>query len=101
MVHQEEVQIKVKAIFAALEKAGVSMTDFARLTGVSRASLYNWRSGANVTDMIRLRDAYAFALRLSKAVEMKKLPLVGMYQLTERIKVLKQIIADANKEMGR
>lgn len=92
---------KIANIFMTLEKSGVSMTDFSRLTGVSRASLYNWRSGANVTDKIRLRDAYAFALRLSKAVDMKKLPLVGMYRLTERIKVLKQIIADANKEMGK
>jgi hypothetical protein len=92
---------KVVAIFAILELSKVSMTDFSRLSGISRASLYNWKAGANVTDMLRLRDAYAFALRLNKAVEMKKLPLVGLYKLTERVQVLKRIIGEANKEMGR
>lgn len=94
-----ETKTKVDYIFAALNASGVSMADFARLTKVSRASLYNWRNGNNVTDKLRLRDAYAFATRLAKAVELKKLPLIGMYRMSERQGVLLRIIAEANKEL--
>lgn len=94
-------EAKVHAIFAALDRAGISITDFHRLTSISRTSLHSWRRGGTVTDMIRLRDAYAFAQRIDKAVELKKLPLVGTYRISERLRVLRGIIAEANKEMGR
>jgi predicted transcriptional regulator len=90
---------KVSFIIKTLEESEVSITDFARLTNISRTSLYAWKKGQNVADKLRLSVAFNYALRLAKAVENKRLPLVGMYSVAERIKTLKVIIAEMNGEM--
>lgn len=90
---------KVSFIIKTLEESEVSITDFSRLTNISRTSLYVWKKGQNGADKLRLSVAFNYALRLAKAVENKRLPLVGMYSVAERLKTLRGIIATANEEM--
>jgi len=92
-------EAKVSFIIKTLEESEVSITDFSRLTNISRTSLYAWKKGQNVADKLRLSVAYNYALRLAKAIENKRLPLIGMYSVAERTKTLRAIIAEANKEM--
>lgn len=91
--------IKAAFIFKALEDSEVSITDFSRLTNISRTSLYAWKRGNNVADNLRLGIAVSYAARLGKAVEIGRLPLIGTYPISERIQVLKSIIAEVNKVM--
>jgi len=88
---------KVDFIFKALDCSGVTITDFSRLTRVSRESLYRWKDGANIADTLRLDIAYTTALRMEKACREGRLPLTEKLKTPQRIKVLRGIIA----EMGR
>lgn len=90
---------KITFIFEALEEAGVSMTDLSRLTNISRTSLYAWKRGQVVSDKLRLNLAFNTAVRLSKAVEAKRLPLAGKLAPGERLRVLREIITATNREM--
>jgi hypothetical protein len=85
---------KVAYIFSALEKAEVSFTDFTRLTRISRESLYRWRGGAPVKDMLRLDLAYTYALRLEKACRAGKLPLANRLKAVQRLATLRKIITE-------
>jgi transcriptional regulator with XRE-family HTH domain len=92
-------ETKVAFILKALEASGVSMTDFARLTGVSRTSLYAWKRGGHVADRLRLTVAFNTAVRLDRAAEQKMLPLEDMYSVAERLAELRRIVAAVNQGM--
>lgn len=85
---------KVSYIFTTIEKAGVSFTDFARITKISRETLYRWKGGGTVKDMLRLDLAYTYALRLEKACRAGRLPLVNKLKAEQRLKMLRTIIAE-------
>jgi hypothetical protein len=87
-------ETKVNFIFEALDKAGVSMTDFTRLTRISRESLYRWKGGAPVKDMLRLDLAYTYAKRLETACRSERLPLTSRLKAPQRLIVLRKIIAE-------
>jgi len=95
---QEKVAEQVKYIFDVFKKAGISMVDAAELTSVSRESLYRWRSGNNITDKFRLNFVYANAVRLGKAVQLKKLPLKNKLKKDQRILVLRGIIKEMSSK---
>jgi transcriptional regulator with XRE-family HTH domain len=99
MTAAETTDSKVKFILDTLDAAGVSMTDFAKLTAISRTTLYAWRRGANVADKLRLQVAFNYAIRLDRAVEGSRLPLIDKLSPPQRLKVLRQIIAETNREM--
>jgi hypothetical protein len=80
-----------------LDSSGVTITDFSRLTRISRETLYRWKDGANITDNLRLDLAYNTALRLEKACREGKLPLFEKLKAPARIKLLRSIVS----EMGR
>ncbi len=83
----------IKYIFESVEKSGVSMVDFSRITGISRETLYRWRNGSPVSDKLRLNLAYTIAVRLEKACRAKKLPLKDKLKIDQRIHTLKRIVA--------
>lgn len=85
---------KVNFIFATLEKAGVRVTDLARLARVSRESLYRWKRGAAVSDMLRLDLAYTTTLRLKTALDRGKLPLHDV-KPKERTAMLRRLIMES------
>ncbi len=84
---------KAKYIFEAIEKAEVSFTDFSRLTKISRETLYRWRNGSPISDMLRLDLAYTVATRFEKACRSGKLPLTSRLKKEQRIQVLRKIVA--------
>jgi hypothetical protein len=90
---------KVTFIFESLEEAAVSMTDFSRLTNISRTSLYAWKRGNTVSDHLRLNLAFNTALRISKAVEANRLPLTEKLSSSERLRALRAVITTTNREM--
>ncbi len=84
----------VEYIFEVLEKSGMYLTDFSRITGISRVALYRWRKGNPIADKLRLNLAYQAAYRLEKACRLGLLPLHNKYKKVERIKLLRKIVAD-------
>ena len=82
-------------MFDILEKAQVSVADFSRLTSCSRVTLYRWRNGGMsvIRDQLRLRIATDVATRLQKLTLDKRLPLKEPYAWTERLAVLKKLLA--------
>lgn len=91
---KDKLKERVKFIFDTIEKAGVSMTDFARIVGdgASRETLYRWKSGANIADGFRLNFVYSVAVRLSKAVHLGRLPLKDKLKAVQRLAVLREIV---------
>ena len=83
---------KVKYIFDAIKKAGVSITDLSRLTSVSRESLYRWKNGNPVADRLRLDIVYRTALRFESACREGKLPFPDRLKKVQRLKALRTII---------
>ena len=69
------------------------MAAFAKLTGISRESLYRWKAGNPVTDQLRLRLATSYATKLGEATQAGKLPLKKVSP-KERIGMLRAIIAE-------
>jgi len=94
MATPAKINAKVEYILEALDKSHVSMTDFSKLTRVSRMSLYKWKAGSKISDMLRLDLAYTVATRLEKACRLGKLPLVDRYKPEPRRKLLRKIIAE-------
>ncbi|MFA5429497.1 MAG: hypothetical protein WC279_14935 [Sulfurimonas sp.] len=85
---------KVAFIFTTLDKARVRMIDFARVTRITRETLYRWKGGGNITDELRRDIAYSYALRLDKAVAAGKLPFANKLKKDERVVALRKIIAE-------
>lgn len=85
---------KVTYIFDALDRAGVSITDFSRITSISRESLHRWKTGSAIKDKLRLNLAYSTATRLETACREGILPLHDKLKTMQRVKVLRKIIAD-------
>jgi hypothetical protein len=85
------VKEAVDFIFATLDESGVNVTDFHRLTGVSRVTLYNWKNTREASDMFRLGYAHQVAEKLHKAVEDKKLPFADRLQKGHRISELEKL----------
>lgn len=85
---------KTDYIFKCAEIAKISMTDLARITGVSRETLYRWKKGRPINDHLRLNIVYQYALRMEKACRIGELPLSNKYKKEQRLKVLRKIVAD-------
>lgn len=85
---------KIEFIFKAAEASQVTMTDLARLTGISRETLYRWRQGRAISDVLRLNIAYQYALRLEKACRSGKLPIKDKLKKDQRLKVLRKVVAE-------
>lgn len=85
---------RIEYIFRSLEPSGVSLTDFSRLTSVSRETLYRWRDGGNASDKLRINVALTMASRLEKACRAGRLPLKERMNAAERMKVLRKIVAE-------
>ncbi len=79
-------------IFDTLHAAGITISDFATMTGISRQTLHHWKSGGAINDTIRLNLSFNTAKRIQQAVDAKKLPLVNKMPAKERVVVLRQII---------
>lgn len=79
-------------IFDALKKAGITISDFATITSISRQTLHHWKAGGTINDSIRLSIAYNTALRVVSAVNGGRLPLADKMPAKERVVVLKKII---------
>lgn len=84
---------KVTYIFEALDKSGITITDFARLTSISRKSLYAWKKGSSISDRLRLDFAYSYALRIEKACRLGELPLQDKLRKEQRVQTLRKIIS--------
>lgn len=86
-------------IFNALAASGVSISDFARLTTISRVTLHRWKRDGecHIRDQRALKIALTYADRLQKAANAGKLPLVNKHLTTQRLKVLQTIIAEMNR----
>ncbi len=91
-------ETKVKYIFNAIAIASITMTDFARITRISRETLYRWRSGGAITDMLRLDFAYGNARRIEAACRSGKLPLTDKLKKEARVDRLRKIIAASNPD---
>jgi hypothetical protein len=85
---------KLDYIFNAVDISEVSLTDFCRLTGISRETLYRWKNGGNVTDKLRLDLAYTVATRMEKACRLGNLPLTDRLKKEQRLVVLRKIIRE-------
>lgn len=84
---------KITYIFEAIEKAEVSLVDFARLTQISRNSLYRWKRTGEAHDKIRVNIAYVAAQRLEKACREGHLPLPDKLKRDQRFDVVRKIVA--------
>ena len=87
---------RVVFIFSVLDKSGVRITDFARLTRITRATLHRWRTGGNITDNLRRDLAYTYALRLDQATTAGKLPFTNKLKKHERVTALRKIISNTS-----
>ena len=85
---------KVAYIFKAIENTKMSFTDFSRITKISRETLYRWKKGAPITDMLRLNIAYVTASNMEKARSAGRLPLKSKFKAPQRVIVLIEILAD-------
>ena len=83
----------IEYIFEAIDKSGVSLTDFSRLTNISRETLYRWKKGAAATDKLRVNLAYTVAVRFEKACRLEKLPLTDRLKAPQRLQALRRIIS--------
>lgn len=90
---------KIDFVMRALQASGVNITDFSKLTQISRTTLHKWKRGQHASDQLRLNVAFNYAIRLDKAVESKKLPLQGTWAADERLEALRNVIAKTNREM--
>lgn len=88
-------QEKIDYIFAAIDRAEISISDIQRVTRISRTALHHWKNGGNVTDLIRLGIMLKVAQNLNIACNDKRLPLQNTLKVAERIPVLRKIIANA------
>ena len=84
---------KVKYIFECVGKAEVNLIDFARLTQISRNSLYRWKREGNATDNIRVQLADSAAQRLEMACRNGLLPLTDRLKAEKRFDVIRKIVA--------
>ena len=73
-----------------LEKTGLSVTEFARIANISRATAYNWWRGSPPGTILGKQAVQAATRRIEQAVADHKLPLVGV-PVKERKAVLKNI----------
>lgn len=85
---------KVEFIFKVLKEAEVSITDFSRVTEISRETLYRWKNGGNITDMLRLKTAYNRAVYIERGRLSEKLPLPSRMKQKERITLLLKIMQE-------
>ena len=81
-----------KYIFDTLARADVTISDFAKLTSISRQTLHHWKAGGSINDLIRLNLAFNTAKRLATATEGGRLPLNEKLPSAERVVILKRII---------
>jgi hypothetical protein len=81
-------------IFHILDTAGVSISDFARLTGCSRQMLTRIKktNDAEHRDRIRYHILTTEALKIDQALKHRRLPLKDKHFTSERLKVLRHII---------
>ena len=86
---------KVAYIFEAIEKSGVSLVHFARLTQISRNSLYRWKRTGEAHDVIRVQIAYTAAQRLEIACRAGKLPIAEGIVKDERFNAIRKIVASS------
>lgn len=89
---------KVEYIFKAREVAEVTYTDFAKLTRISRETLYRWRNGAPAKDELRLGIALTYAVRFEKACRAGLLPLKDKLNADMRLKTYRKIVAEMAKK---
>ena len=55
---------KLEFVFDTLERTKTPIMTFAKITGISRATIHAWKRGDVVGDMIRLELAYQEAAKL-------------------------------------
>lgn len=84
---------KVAYIFEALEKSGVRLCDFHRLTQISLNSLHRWRNEGEASDKIRVQIAYVTAQHLESACRAGHLPLVDKLKPAQRFAAVRKIVA--------
>lgn len=89
---------KINFVFETLKKSGVSMSDFSKLTNISRTTLYSWRAGEG-PDLLRLQLAFNIAVRLDRAVLSQRLPFAESLKAGQRLAALRQVINQVNQEM--
>ena len=90
----EQIKVKVGFIFKVIEEVDMPIVDLSKLTRVSRPALHRWKKGQPIADMLRLDMVYTLCLRLDKARQEGVLPLKDKYKQKERLKVLRNIIAN-------
>ena len=64
MINSVEVTEQVRTIFDTLDETGTSITEFSRLTTISRATLQHWKRGGYINDRLRLKIAVREAGKL-------------------------------------
>lgn len=70
-------ELRQKFIFSAIAAAEVTLVDFSKLSGITRATLHNWKreDGGTTADALHLRVAYGLASRLDRATKAGLLPI--------------------------
>ena len=79
-------------IFPTLARAGISISCFAKLTGISRQTLQSWKAGKPVSDELRWKIAYNTAIRAKRAVDAGLLPLPQEPSAAEKVVIVKRIL---------
>jgi transcriptional regulator of acetoin/glycerol metabolism len=64
MENSQETKEKVNYIFETLFDCDTTITEFSKMTGISRATLHHWKRGGGINDQLRLEIAYKKAKRL-------------------------------------
>jgi len=82
-------------LFETLRAAEISISDFARLTTISRNTLQRWKRDdfQSIRDQLRLDLANQYAARIEIARLKGRLPLKEKYRLTERTAVLRRLLS--------
>lgn len=85
---------KIQQLIDTLERAGISLSEAARLLPISRATLHNWKAGKTDGDPLRVSLVHQYTLLIGKAVDQKRLPLSTDIRFADRVTATKTILKD-------
>lgn len=86
-------------MFEILKPAKVSVTDFAKIAGVSRVTVSQWVNGRMKPHRLHLSKIEKLVTAIEKAVENKELPIPSGMDKTASLKRVKQVILKYVVEM--
>lgn len=79
-------------MFDVVKQAGISVSDFARIAGVSRVSASQWMNGKVSPHVLHRRKIEQLLAAIKAGVDSEEFPVPGGLTSAQRLKRVKQVI---------